>query len=346
MRDRIPPAVLDFATMLRASFVSACRSVEARWARVTAEERDRLGYHGITILAAAAATFLTLPWGFLALGPLLVADVVIAAAAWHGGRASGTVAALTVVLAARLGAEPLAGVAFGLGPAILACAKGLAVAQVFAALSEHSREHQDRGHTLARHIQRLQSDARTRQQELKTLEQASSATQCALRDEADMARRQLTTLQSVTDPSLNSLAGGELVSSLLDRVRAALDADGVAVCHVIGVRGRVFSASSGLQPIQDGTRVPSDLRGHHTGRTTLIHNDAPRVVNTSLCRWPDEVTSLMAVPVVHGGRLQLVVEVANRRARRSTEWELALIQVVAERAAGLLRQDIYTNAVA
>lgn len=346
MRDRIPPAVLDFATMLRVSFVSASRSVKTRWDGVTAEERDRLRYHGITILAAAAATLLTLPWSFLALGPLLLADVMIAAAAWHGGRASGSVAALTVVLTARLGAEPLAGAAFGLVPSILACIKGAVITQVFAALSEHSREQYDRTHTLARHIQRLQSDARTRQQELKSLEQASSATQSALRDEADTARRQLTTLQSVTDPSLNSLTGAELVSSLLDRVRAALDADGVAVCHVIGVRGRVFAASSGLQPIQDGTRVPSDTRGHHTGRTTLIHNDAARVVNASLCRWPDEVTSLMAVPVVYGGRLQLVVEVANRRARRSTEWELALIQVVAERAAGLLRQDFYTNAVA
>jgi GAF domain-containing protein len=128
----------------------------------------------------------------------------------------------------------------------------------------------------------------------------------------------------------------------------ALAADGVAVYCFEGPGGRIFWASSGISPLGRNKGRQPVFSDYKNGRTALIHNDAERVVDTSLCLWPDDVSSLIAVPVVHAGRLQLVVEVANYRARRSTEWELALIQVVAERAAGLLRQDAYiaTDAVA
>jgi hypothetical protein len=39
--------------------------------------------------------------------------------------------------------------------------------------------------------------------------------------------------------------------------------------------------------------------------------------------------------VLHGGRLQGAIEVVDLRGRRSTEWEIALIQVVAARTAGM-----------
>jgi GAF domain-containing protein len=100
----------------------------------------------------------------------------------------------------------------------------------------------------------------------------------------------------------------------------------------------VFSAASGVEPSGTARRA-QPASAYQTGRTSLIHNDAIRVAETSLCQWPADVASLIAVPVVHADRLQLVVEVVNHGGRRSTEWELALIQVVAERAAGLLRPD-------
>jgi hypothetical protein len=44
---------------------------------------------------------------------------------------------------------------------------------------------------------------------------------------------------------------------------------------------------------------------------------------------------LITVPVLNGGRLQGAIEVVDLRGRRSTEWEIALIQVVAARTAGM-----------
>jgi GAF domain-containing protein len=118
--------------------------------------------------------------------------------------------------------------------------------------------------------------------------------------------------------------------------------------YLDGLGARIFVASGGLQPLGKGKgRLPA-LSDCQNGRSALIHNDAARVADTSLCQWPDDVTSLIAVPLVRAGRLQLVVEVANQKARRATEWDLALILVVAERTAGLLRQERFagTGAVA
>ena len=75
----------------------------------------------------------------------------------------------------------------------------------------------------------------------------------------------------------------------------------------------------------------------------LIQNDRERVSERSLLRWPAEVGSLIAVPVVHAGDIVGSLEVVDVKARRSTEWEIALIQVAAARIAALARdrrQDI------
>jgi hypothetical protein len=64
----------------------------------------------------------------------------------------------------------------------------------------------------------------------------------------------------------------------------------------------------------------------------------------SAARWPEGISSLITVPVVKAGTTQAVVEVANARGRRATEWELALIQVVAARIAGLARDEISSDA--
>jgi hypothetical protein len=240
------------------------------------------------------------------------------------------------------------GAAVGFWLAFLLSIKGLIVAAAFAALSARARADKHRLWEIEQQIQRIQTDARNRNSELAEMEASSSEAHAKLRHEADVARRQLTTLQSVTDPALNSLKGDELVTSLLDRLCLALGADGVALYCPEGLGGRIFSASSGIPPLEKPRSLQPVLSDYQNGRTALIHNDAERVVDTSLCQWPDDVTSLIVVPVVHTGRLRLLVEVANYKARRSTEWELALIQVVAERAAGLLRQHTYihTDAVA
>lgn len=343
MQQDVRQTILDAFARVRAAFEAGQSGLARTWHRVAPEERVRLRRHLVAVAAAAAVTQLTLALGLAAVGPLFLADVVVAWAAWSAGRSAATAAALTAVLVARIG--PGAGSVDPLLTLAL-IAKGLVVAATFASLSELSQEQEQRTSALEDDVRQLQAEGRRQRQELERLRQSSANTQDALRAEADVARLQLSTLQSVTDPLLNDLDGPTLVSSLLERVRLALDADGVALYHLAGVRGRVFSATGGIRLLETGRRRPSELAHYQTGRTALVHNDAARVINTSLCHWPEEVTSLTAVPVVYAGRLQVVVEVANIRARRSTEWELALVQVVAERAAGLLREDTYAGAVA
>jgi len=71
----------------------------------------------------------------------------------------------------------------------------------------------------------------------------------------------------------------------------------------------------------------------------MIHNDSAAVAEVSAAVWPDEVSSLIAVPLVRAGSTTAVLEVANRTGRRATEWEIALVQVVAARMAGFLGAD-------
>jgi GAF domain-containing protein len=86
-----------------------------------------------------------------------------------------------------------------------------------------------------------------------------------------------------------------------------------------------------LQPRGAVWRGQSVARGLAEGRILLIQNDPPRVAESTAVGWPDTVSSLIAVPVLCGGRLEGAIEVVHERGRRSTEWEIALIQVVAAR---------------
>ena len=78
----------------------------------------------------------------------------------------------------------------------------------------------------------------------------------------------------------------------------------------------------------------------------MIHNDPAAVAEVSAAVWPDDVSSLIAVPLVRAGSASAVLEVVNRTVHRATEWEIALVQVVAARMAGFLQDDYYPNAAA
>jgi PAS domain S-box-containing protein len=172
---------------------------------------------------------------------------------------------------------------------------------------------------------------RTRRQEWQAFAASAADERTVLREEAAVAQRQLATLQSVTDPSLNALPAPHLVTTLLDRLREAVEAGGVALVRFDEPEGCVLPATDGLQPQGAVWRGHSDARGLAAGRILLIQNDPPRVVELSAIGWPPTVSSLIAVPVLCGGRLEGAIEVVHERGRRSTEWEIALIQVVAAR---------------
>lgn len=179
---------------------------------------------------------------------------------------------------------------------------------------------------------------RTLERERQVNAEAAANANRALRDEADVAQSQLAALQAVTDPSLNEWAPPHLVSELLERLRGVIHADGVALVLMRGVGApRVYSTPDGLHPGGLSERASPDLSGHASSRVVFVHNDPARVVEQSYLRWPEGTSSLIAVPLVHAGEVEGTIEVVDRRGRRSTEWEIALMQVVAARVAGLAR---------
>src|SRR5262249_36113772 len=189
---------------------------------------------------------------------------------------------------------------------------------------------------------------RTREEGWRAFAAESAETQTALRDEADLAQRQLATLQHVTDPALNALSASQSATALPDRLRAALAADGAALVRVGAFRRRLTSANEQLLDEGINDRRQNDARAPQDDRILLIHNDPARVAALSLVNWPETVSSLIAVPVLAGGVVEGAIEVVGLRSRRSTEWEIALVQVVAARIAGRLQDesDLDAGAVA
>jgi len=178
----------------------------------------------------------------------------------------------------------------------------------------------------------------THQQARAAADCSTAETHARLRGEVELAQRQLLTLQDLTDPTLNSLGPVQFASELLDRLRSAIHAAGTALVHFDPSPRQLICASEGLQcrrvHQRPGAAVTSD-----TARTVMIHNDSAAVAEVSAAVWPDEVSSLIAVPLVRAGSTTAVLEVANRTGRRATEWEIALVQVVAARMAGFLGAD-------
>jgi GAF domain-containing protein len=44
----------------------------------------------------------------------------------------------------------------------------------------------------------------------------------------------------------------------------------------------------------------------------------------------------MLVPVVHDGRVRSTLEVASQRPRRATDWDIALVRILADRLAAVV----------
>ncbi len=181
----------------------------------------------------------------------------------------------------------------------------------------------------------------TRQREWDAFSASASRAQRTLRAEADEALRQLAALEQITDPSLNNPDDPEMLRELLERLRSSVDADGVALAAT-AARGRLVTAQ-GIKPkaiaarLHDGRRPPN-------GRVVFVQNDPDRVAQVSLLVWPDTVTSLVVVPVVSGGKVHAVMEIANERPRRATDWDIALARTAADKLATLIAGAEYGRA--
>jgi hypothetical protein len=146
----------------------------------------------------------------------------------------------------------------------------------------------------------------------------------------------LTALESLTDPSLNPLAGDGAVTELLERLRAALRADGAALVQRRRVGAGVVAAH-GLQPAAGPAAMETSRLT--PGRVAMVHNDPARVGHLSALHWPAQVSSLLAVPVMHDGQARSTIEVVNERAREVSDWDVALVRVAADRLAAVVVQD-------
>src|SRR5206468_9673348 len=113
--------------------------------------------------------------------------------------------------------------------------------------------------------------------------EAATVAQTALERAADDARFQLAALETLTDPSLNPLAGSATVIELLERLRSTISADGVALVQT-GRGGTRIRACVGVQPGEGRGSPQGD--GHYptAGRVTVVHNDPARVEQVSALR--------------------------------------------------------------
>jgi GAF domain-containing protein len=103
---------------------------------------------------------------------------------------------------------------------------------------------------------------------------------------------------------------------------------------------RLFWAAEGIRPEPPEA---GSVRGDRVGRALLIHNDEARVADMTVARWPAGVRSLIAVPLLQNGEFHATMEVVYQRGARSTDWEIALIQVAAARAATMMSVESYAR---
>jgi signal transduction histidine kinase len=145
-------------------------------------------------------------------------------------------------------------------------------------------------------------------------------------------------LQQVTDAALAHLQLDDLLGELMARIRDALDADTSALL-LLDERGTelVARAAKGLEDeVERGVRIPvgKGFAGRIAAerRPVVIDDiDHSEVLNPILRE--KGVKSLLGVPLIADGRFLGVVHVGTLRQRKFTEDDVALLEVVAQRAA-------------
>jgi phosphoserine phosphatase RsbU/P len=152
------------------------------------------------------------------------------------------------------------------------------------------------------------------------------------------AEDKLRDIRSVTDAALSHLSAGDLLTTLLRRVREILDADTAAVLLLDSLgRHLIATAASGLEEeVSQGVRIPvgQGFAGRiAAGRRPVIldHVDHGNVLNPILLE--KGIRSLAGVPLLVHGAVLGVLHVGTLRDRVFTADDAALLQLAADRAA-------------
>jgi serine phosphatase RsbU (regulator of sigma subunit) len=147
-----------------------------------------------------------------------------------------------------------------------------------------------------------------------------------------------TGLDQLTDAALAYLSLEDLLSELLDRIRASVHADTAAILLLDEERNVLLArAAKGIEEeVRHGVQVPVGRgfagRVAAERRAIAIEDLAPGdVVNPLLRR--RGIRSLLGVPLIAGGSLVGVLHVGTLERRRFTEDDEQLLQVAADRAA-------------
>lgn len=154
----------------------------------------------------------------------------------------------------------------------------------------------------------------------------------------DAGSELLQRILAVTDAALSQLDSEALFQELLDRVCALLRSDTAAIMLVdADAKQLVTVAAVGLEAeVRQGFRV--DIGAGFTGRVAatrapvvLDKVDADAIASPVLRA--AGISTLVGVPMVTGGAVVGVLHVGTYEPRQFTEQDVALLQLVAERAA-------------
>jgi len=172
----------------------------------------------------------------------------------------------------------------------------------------------------------------SRRRETDAFREAALRAQTALQGAADEAQSRLGTLEALTDPSVTS--GPGVIEELLNRLRTALRAEGIALVAVGRTSSRLVAAA-GLRPAVAVGSIAT-AAGGADGRIAMVHNDSSRIAQISALIWPPTISSILLVPVSVSGAAVSRLEIVHERGARATEWELALARIVADRVASAM----------
>lgn len=152
------------------------------------------------------------------------------------------------------------------------------------------------------------------------------------------AEDQLRDIRAITDAEMSRLDPGDLLATLLDRLKAIMHADTAAVLLMDQSRRQLIaSAASGLEEeVRQGTRVPvgRGFAGRIAAerRPVIIDRvDHTTVVNPILIT--KGIRSMMGAPLLAGGEVLGVMHVGSLGSRTFTSEDAVLLQLAAERAA-------------
>lgn len=152
------------------------------------------------------------------------------------------------------------------------------------------------------------------------------------------ADQRLRQVESLTDATLAHLSVEALLAELLDRVRDLLRVDTAAVLLLDpSSRYLVATAARGLEEeVRQGTRIPvgQGFAGRiAAGRQPVVIDDVDHAdVLNPLLRLKG-IRSLLGVPLLVGGSVLGVLHVGSLSVRHFLDEDVALLQMVADRAA-------------